>query len=439
MYLFLLPLGVIYALAFWFIALRKPAVVLALVFASAPIENDLSGGGPVKFSIAEINLLLLVPVFLYQRRRFGGGIVLAATIGYFLAGLGCTLLSWRVTSLVALVQEAMYLIIALTLFGAIPKTIEDYRPSLIGFIWASLIIATAAIIVRSGFVLGLHKNNAADSIAAGLLIALELVFHTKDTWRKRGLLLAVFILAVGLINTLSRGAWLAAITGTLVIFALRRQFGLMLRVTIVGGVLFAVCWNLLPQASRDYAAGLDGNLSNLKPRFVSKDFAMREFASSPVTGVGVGLRKEFDATNFVFLTLAETGVVGMVAFILMEGTIWVLMLRAQSRMSRDSFAFSLVVIACALGAGKLTHGMVDHYWVRGPLLSSWAALGMGTRAAYEERKRRRAVRRARLAAQLAESVESESENDVEGGEESELSLAGPFLVGSSNHSNTDVL
>ncbi len=394
----LLIIGSIYAVVFWAIALRRPDIALALVFASAPIQNDLSGGGPVKFSIAEINLLLLVPIFLFKHRRFGGGVVLSATIGYFLVGLVCTFLNWRDSSLVSLVQIAMYLIIAVTLFGAIPKSLDDYRPSLVGFMCAALIIATAAIISHSGYVLGLHKNNAADSIAAGFLIALELLFHSKEKWRKRAYLLAVFILAVGLINTLSRGAWLGATTGMLVIFVLRRQFGLMLRVTVVGGVLFAVCWSLLPQESKDYAAGFDKDLGNLKPRYESRDFALKKFADSPLIGVGIGLRKEFDATNFVFLTLAETGIVGMVAFLLMEGTLGVVMWRAQSRMPRDSFAFSLVVLACALGVGKLSHSMVDHYWVRGTLLSSWAALGMGTRAGYEDRRRRRnLLRRSRLA------------------------------------------
>lgn len=400
--------GVVYATVFWVLALRRPDIALALVFASAPIQNDLSGGGPVKFSIAEINLLLLLPVFLFQRRRFGGGLVLGATIGYFLVGLGCTLLNWRPSSLVSLVQIAMYLIIAVLLFGAIPKTLDDYRPSLVGFMLAALVIASAAIVFRSGYVLGLHKNNAADSIAAGFLIALELFLHTKNKWRKRGYLLAVFVLAVGLINTLSRGAWLGAATGMIVIFALRRQFGLILRVGVVGGVLFAVCWSLLPQESKDYAAGLDKDLGNLKPRYESKDFALAQFASSPLTGVGIGLRKEFDATNFVFLTLAETGIAGMAVFLLMEGTIAVAMWRGQSRMSRDSFAFSLVLLACALAAGKLSHSMVDHYWVRGTLLSSWAALGMGTRAVYEDRKRRRTLRRERLA-RLADAETPETQ------------------------------
>ncbi len=397
--------GGVYALLFWTIALRRPDIALALVFASAPIQNDLSGGGPIKFSIAEINLLLLLPILLFKGRRFGGGLVLGATVGYFLVGVGCTVLHWRYTSLVSLVQIAMYLILAVTLFGAIPKTLEDYRPSLVGFMLVTTVIAAAAVVTRSGYVLGLHKNNAADSIAAGFLIALELLFQARRPWQKRGYLLAVLLLAAGLVNTLSRGAWLGAITGTLVIFALRRQFGLMLRVAVVGTVLVAVCWSFLPQDSKDYALGFDKDLSNLKPRYESRDFALAQFIRSPLIGVGIGLRKEFDATNFVFLTLAETGLVGLAIFLLMEGTLGLVMWRAQRRMPRDSFAFSLVVLACALGVGKLSHSMVDHYWVRGTLLSSWAAVGMGTRAAYEERLRLRRARRASRAQQAAMLIE----------------------------------
>ena len=409
MLILLLLAGTAYVLGFWALAVRRPNIALALVFASAPIQNDISGGGPLRFSIAEINLLLLLPVLLFKRHRFGGVIVLGATISYFLVGLGCTLPNWRPASLVSFTQLVMYLILAVALFGMVPKRVEDYRASLVGFMIAALVIALAATVYRSGYVLGLHKNNAADSVAAGLLIALELLFHTKDKRWKRALLLAVILLAVGLINTLSRGAWLGAAMGTLVIFALRRQFGLMLRVAVGGTLLFAACWSLLPQESKEYAAGLDGELGNLKPRYESRDFALAKFNSSPIIGVGVGLRKEFDATNFVFLTLAETGVVGMLSFVAMEGTLAVFMWRAQRKMRRESFAFSLVVLACALGVGKMSHSMVDHYWVRGTLLSAWAAVGMATRAAYEERRQRRQAKRARRAKRLAALKSREGE------------------------------
>ena len=58
-----LIIGLIYAGAFWALSWRYPPLALALVFATAPFQNDLSGGGSVKFSFAEINLVLSLPLF----------------------------------------------------------------------------------------------------------------------------------------------------------------------------------------------------------------------------------------------------------------------------------------------------------------------------------------------------------------------------------------
>jgi hypothetical protein len=59
-----LILALLYASAFWAISWRYPPVALALIFAAAPFQNDLSAGlGGVKFSFAEVNLVLALPLF----------------------------------------------------------------------------------------------------------------------------------------------------------------------------------------------------------------------------------------------------------------------------------------------------------------------------------------------------------------------------------------
>ena len=62
----LIPAAILYVVAFGFVSYYYPGAALMLIFASAPFQNDLSGGGGAKFSIAEINLLLTLPV-LYLR------------------------------------------------------------------------------------------------------------------------------------------------------------------------------------------------------------------------------------------------------------------------------------------------------------------------------------------------------------------------------------
>jgi len=65
----LYSIGAIYAVVFWVLGYRNPRIPLLLIFATAPIQNDISGGGPLRFSITEINILLTVPLLLLRKRR----------------------------------------------------------------------------------------------------------------------------------------------------------------------------------------------------------------------------------------------------------------------------------------------------------------------------------------------------------------------------------
>ena len=399
----LICLGGVYACFFWVLCWRRPGWALALTFACAPFPNELLGeNSPLKFSLAEVNLLLSAPVLLFSGKRWVGGSVLLASLAYIGVGLGCSLLNWRATTLMSLVQVALYFIYAVALYGTLAKSEDDYRTCFHGFIASSLVLAVAVTVSGSAFVFGIHKNNCGSAISAALLISLELWFQAKTRGWRTIYRLASLVLGIGLVTSVSRGSWLAAVVGTLVIFALRRQFLLMLRTLVVLTVLASVCWAVLPQAKKDYVMGLSKDDWNIKMRYQSKDFAMQQFQQSPVVGVGVGLRKEYDATNFVFCTLAETGVVGLAAFSLLMGVvgwnIWITHLRVP----RGSFSFSVLAIAGALLLAKLAHGMVDHYWVRGTLMAAWASVGMVMRVKRDQQRARLLLRRQRrLAAQQA--------------------------------------
>src|SRR5579862_4913456 len=95
--------GLIYAVIFMAVSWKRPAIPLMLVFALAPFQNDVgaltspqnpddpgagSGGGP-HFSIAEINLMLAMILFILRRRPFLFGPMLAPTLLY-LAVCGCS-------------------------------------------------------------------------------------------------------------------------------------------------------------------------------------------------------------------------------------------------------------------------------------------------------------------------------------------------------------
>jgi O-antigen ligase len=178
----------------------------------------------------------------------------------------------------------------------------------------------------------------------------------------------------GLLSSLSRGAWLGAMGGVLVILLLRARFTLFARVIGIGIPVVVACWFMLPAQAQDYASDFSVTANNIRARFDSLNLAYGYFQSNPLLGVGVGLRKEYDATNLVMSTLAETGVTGLLAFtsiyVCFAFAIW----RSRSRLGVNDRSFSLLAIGSALAMCQLLHGMVDHFWSRG-CLPAWAGMG----------------------------------------------------------------
>src|SRR5215207_6820443 len=123
----LLLIGFAYALVFWAVTFRYPKVALLLIFASAPFQNDISGGGPIKFSIAEVNLLLSVPIFFVRGRPVRFGPIGVPIFVYIAVCIAASLLSWRSTSLVSLIQIGLYYCFAVMIFTSFVKSERDFR------------------------------------------------------------------------------------------------------------------------------------------------------------------------------------------------------------------------------------------------------------------------------------------------------------------------
>jgi O-antigen ligase len=208
------------------------------------------------------------------------------------------------------------------------------------------------------------------------------------------------ILTAGLFFSLSRGAWMGAFVGLLVILVMRRQFRLMFRSAFILIPLIALCWQMLPEQDRSYTTGLTQENWNIKMRYQSLYFAQACFHENPALGVGVGLRKEYDATNLFWLTLAETGVLGAIPFLWIHFSFIRMVWRTQKRLHRNETLYSVVALGGALVLSKFIHGMVDHYWSRGAIMIAWSSAGMATygylvmRHRVQLAKRERALRAA---------------------------------------------
>ena len=396
--------ALIYATVFWTLCWRYPSVALALVFGSAPFQNDLSAGiAGVKFSFAEINLVLALPLaiatLINGERRLKAWPFLWPCIFYFLVCLASGLVQWRGgAALTSIFQMALFMFVVVPVFSILTRRSEDVLPALWTLLGVATFIALVLLALRSQYVLGLHKNGLGGSLGCAFLVAFELSFYysQKKTWHKwvvNGLML---LIAAGLLTTLSRGAWIGTLAGVFLIAAMRRQFALVGRLAILLIPVLVTGWMMLPEESRDYATSFEAKRgNNIDIRLENQNKAIAMWENNPLLGSGIGVRKQYDATQIVLFTLAETGIFGVITLTVVFWAFFTMVWKTQKRLGRDDLAYSLLAIGGALMVARIGQGMVDHYWSRGPTMMGWAAAGMATSAflygpkgSYSQRLRR---------------------------------------------------
>ena len=376
----------IYVIAFWAISSRYPAVALALIFGLAPFQNNLSGGiGGMRFSIAEVNLVLSLPILVLALLRNDKPLrawpFLGTCLTYFAVCVASGFVLWRGgAALDSLFQMTLFFFILIPVFSVVARRPEDLMPALWTLLGVATFLASIVLITRSQYILGIHKNGIGGSLGCAFLVAFELWFHyrSKASWHKNAVLALLIIIASGLIVTVSRGAWIGTIAGMIFITAMRRQFNLLGRLALVMIPVMALGWMMLPPESRSYAFDFNPERGNIEARVDNQDMAMKIIEQNPILGAGIGVRKEFDATQLVLFTLAETGVLGLITLTLVFTSFFGMVWRTQQRLARTEFSYSLLAIGGALMLARIGHGMVDHYWARGPTMMGWAAAGMAT-------------------------------------------------------------
>lgn len=368
--------GFIYIVFYVALSASRRDWALMLVFALAPFVQDISIGGPFKFSIGELSLILAIPaVLLTSIHRVRVPIFLSLVFIYLGTCIASSVVNRDVDGATPILQMVIYLVIAVIVFStAVPNVFKF----LMIFDVAVLVMACMAFLgIATNFEFpALHKNAWGAGLSGGVVLTVELWMAATTRKRRFVLTIALGLIASCLLFTLSRGGWLAAITGTVIIIALRRQFRLLFRLLLLFIPLISILWYTLPAQERDYATGLGTDRANILARYQTIDDATRQFMAHPVLGIGIGYRKDIDATNIVMISLAESGIVGFAGFAAIHATLVWSMLRALKRIDRSHILYSPVALAAALPISRLAHGCVDHYWGRGPLLQTWGTVGM---------------------------------------------------------------
>ena len=373
--------GGIYAVGFLLLTWQRPSMALILIMATVPFQIDVSGGADVKFSLAEISLALSMPMWLLgprrPRSRAKAYALGASLLAYFGISVFASLLHWRGSQTpLSIAQMWLYMVVAVGVFSDLVRRPEQYVPCLVAYLGVCVVLALATLFVREGYVWGMHKNGVGASLATAVIIGVELWLTRSIPISKIFVGFATGISAIGLTLSLSRGAWLAAFVGVGIVLAMRGEFRVMARAGVALIPVFVFAWMLLPPEKREAAFDFDKSRENINARYQSIEIARGYFRSSPIVGVGVGLRKEFDATNVLWIALAETGILGAIAFLSIQGSLALMLVRLRRCVSSSDPRYTFAILGGALAFGRLAHGMFDHYWSRGALMAAWAAVGM---------------------------------------------------------------
>lgn len=389
----------IFMLGFPILAWSRPDAALAVALAAAPFPFNVSPAF-VNVSVAELCVTILFAIAVIRSGsgravRFGPTLMPVAI--YFAVCFVASIAYWRGSSAItSLLQMTIYLVMAVCVFASVVERKRDLLPAL--YVLVAVGVGVAALIVAGISIAGLHKNNLGASLSVAFVVAVELWFSSATSRRGRlWMSVALAVLAAGLFMSLSRGAWAGALVGSAIIIYMRRQYGLLLRLVIAGVPLLALCWSMLPEAAQDYATEFSRGAGSVESRFANAHKALEQFAQNPLIGMGVGFRKEADATNIVLFTLAESGILGLAAFLWIHVVLLKMARRGRHGLELHDRLLSLLILGVALVASRFVHGLVDHYWSRGALIVAWSAAGMATLAH----------------AQLQHRDEGEPENDGE--------------------------
>lgn len=374
------------AAGFWYFmvsvaaAALRPSLGLALILAGVPLTHNVSPGGG-NLSIAEVALLVMGTAAMFTGRARVGKLIMPIAAYLIICLLSSALSYHGQAAVMSWLQMVIYFIFTLLAFTAFGRNSNAVVLALTAMCGTSFMLAIGQIAQGGGggFVFNIHKNSIGATMAASLVVAVELWFRagfSKDRRRIKIWLGVIAVLALATLLSLSRGAWGSAVIGIFIVIAIRGRWGLILKFSAVMIPVAIIGLLLLPESSREYiASSVDTESHSFGTRADNIEVAKYYFEQNKLLGSGLGLRKTYDATNIVWLTLAETGVIGLLAFAWVKFAAVKLAWTNRRKLDPRSPAFSILALSAALLIGRLGHGMVDHYWSRGAITVAWSMVG----------------------------------------------------------------
>lgn len=246
---------------------------------------------------------------------------------------------------------------------------------------ATVVVAVGAVLttlttgLQPAYPWGLHKNFVGSLFATFFLLAV--IHYPAFRLPAAGKLPLLVVLAAGLAAAQSRGAFLTVLGGFLVVVLRQRGRHTFAVRTItllaVVGIASLIVTSVNNQLEERVATG---NVHDSLAQREQVETATYElWRENWVVGVGLkyfttgGFGAANQAPNNVLNeSMAETGIVGTVGFLLLQGV-------ALVALARGSGPLATAGLACVFG--RLLHGQVDIYWSAGTAALPWIVAGLG--------------------------------------------------------------
>ena len=281
----------------------------------------------------------------------------------------------------------LLLVVGGVVVGATIVQMDQTRRALRIFVVAATTIALVAIIAAlstgldPAYPFGFSKNQTGGLLAFVLILIAVAADHLELPPKVQGVMTTVLVL--GLAATRSRGAMLALIVG-FVYLVFRRGIRGGRWLYLVPVFVLMIGFTVLTLRAETLLD--DGRSSSLGTRIEFQQRAFDDWMIEP--GLGQGIRYYLDdgvafprpvipqdplggtpsPHNIVLEVLAESGVVGLVAFVILIGGTLVLV---GGRRSQLTLAGGAVIVVAA------TQGLFDIYWVGGLQTIPWIIVGLG--------------------------------------------------------------
>lgn len=388
------------ALLFAIFCLNKSQFFMLAIFAVMPFPITIFGN-ETSFNVSPVDciaflFIIILPMYIISGSRFTLGVVTIPLVAYLSFQTISGIVKWEgASTLYTLVRVYVMTFISIGVFSTAGMNLKLAKNCLYSYVVGINVLTLVSLFSflkggfhASEFALGINKNSLGPIFGCGVAITIgSLIYGVRDV-RTRGWLIASLIgSTTGLILSLSRGGWIASGLGILFLLAITRKFRTFFVLIAVLIPTILVVWSRLPSEATEYASDISISSYNIRARQESISDCIKLYSSNPLFGAGIGIRKYLEPHNVLVLTLAETGIVGLVSFIVLMGSGFYSFYRAAKLSKGNPEALEIVMIGATLLFISLAAGMMDVYWRRGVGFMGWACVGMSIYISSSMRKK----------------------------------------------------